>query len=92
VLVFPSEAERWDRQSRRFQVATADRTAHFSVTGLPPGAYLAVALGRASGEPWVVPSFFDAVRLAATRVTLRAAERRAITLRPVAPGRGTVDN
>jgi carboxypeptidase family protein len=43
VLIFPRAAIHWMRTNRRMRTAYTDREGRFTVPGLPPGEYLAVA-------------------------------------------------
>ena len=53
----------------------------FTINGLPPGEYLAVAIDDADAEGWQEADVLAALRRAATRTTLRAAEIKTLQLR-----------
>jgi hypothetical protein len=84
VLIFGADRSTWYPRSRRFVRTSSDRDGAFSVTGLPPGDYYALALtvtpGTPSGDDWQDPEYLDAQTSRATRLTLTDGARLSVTL------------
>jgi hypothetical protein len=82
VIVFSDDPKRWSWAASRY-VATAEPTAGgiFSITGLPPGTYLAVAVSDIEDGQWLDPVYLKSVSRRATEVRLREGESRTLTLR-----------
>jgi hypothetical protein len=81
VLVFAEDEARWPGRTRYCLAARGDQKGQYSVRGLPPGAYRAVALealedGRAND-----PELLRQLKSRATRLTLDEGERRTLDLK-----------
>jgi protocatechuate 3,4-dioxygenase beta subunit len=69
LVVYAEDSSRWDR-SRFVATARPDQNGRFSVRGLPPGKYLAVAVDRVAGGDPNDPEYLERMRSRATKVTL----------------------
>jgi hypothetical protein len=82
VIVYSDDQSHWTNlQNRRVtsaRIASAD--GRFSVSGLPAGGYLAVAVAALEPGRWADPDNLETLRAIATRFTLADAEKRALTL------------
>jgi len=81
VIVFPSDAKRMKYTQRYVRVIRPGPEGRFSVAGLPPGDYYAVALEHFSPGPPPAPDFLERQRASAVSFTLLEGETRAIDLR-----------
>jgi hypothetical protein len=70
VVIFSSDPTRWFDRSRFVVMARPSEGGRFSVTGLPPDDYLAVALSDVVGREFTDPGFLDALRPIATAFSL----------------------
>jgi protocatechuate 3,4-dioxygenase beta subunit len=82
VLIFAEDSERWLAHSRYVRAAYTDRTGRFSIEGLPPARYLAIALTPAVGQD-VQVSGLEQLRPLAERLTVQQGATRPIALRAV---------
>ena len=83
VLLFPAAREPgFDTgpQARRFRSVRSLGNGTFSAGGLPPGAYLAVALASPPAPDWQEPARLDALAPSASRVDVAAGPSPPITL------------
>jgi len=80
VVVFSEDRTRWRERSRSVRSARPDQRGEFSFKGLPPGAYLMVALDYVKDGEWQDPEFLEGLRKGATRVVLADAEDKRIDL------------
>lgn len=80
LVVFAEGAARWTEHSRFLAVARPDQLGQYSVTGLPPGEYLAVALDYVEEGQASDPEFLEGLRRHATAFSLAEGERRALNL------------
>jgi hypothetical protein len=81
VVVFADDKRRWTATLNRFVVSTrpgADGV--FTLTALPPGNYLAVALMSAEAGEWAEPDNLDRLRAKATAFTLADRESKTLVL------------
>jgi protocatechuate 3,4-dioxygenase beta subunit len=69
IVVYAEDASRWGR-SRCLATARPDQNGRFSVRGLPPGKYLAVAVDYVEGGDPNDPEYLERMRSRATKVTL----------------------
>jgi hypothetical protein len=81
VIVFPNDAKRMKYTQRYVRVIRPGPEGRFSVAGLPPGDYSAVALEHFSPGPLPAPDFLERQRASAVSFTLLEGETRAIDLR-----------
>lgn len=82
VLVFSEDPERWHWPATRYvRTARVRPDGAFTVSGLPPAAYLAIAVNPQDREPVPEPVTLGYLSRHASRVTLQEGERRSIVLR-----------
>jgi hypothetical protein len=80
VMVFPeAEGDAASADHRRTRVAHAGSDGRFRIEALPPGDYLAIALPDLDGEE-LDPDAVEALRGAATALTVAPAQQQTITL------------
>jgi hypothetical protein len=72
IIAIPAERERWQKDSRRLQLARPDTRGRFSVQGLPPGEYLLAALTDLDPDELNDRQFLEQVAVLGVRVTLAA--------------------
>jgi hypothetical protein len=84
VLVFAAEPARWTPASRFIRVARPNAEGRFSVAGLVPAAYRAVALAFVADGQWEDPSFLRSLA-SATTFEARASETATLNLRVERP-------
>jgi hypothetical protein len=80
VIVFAEESARWREGTRSIRATRPDQNGEFSIKGLPPGNYLAVALGYVQEGMWNDPEFLEGLKPRAERLTLAEAETKRIAL------------
>ena len=80
VVIFANEPEKWGVQTRFVKVGRPDQTGEFTVSGLPPGSYFAVALEYLESGQEGDPEFLARMKDAATSVRLLTGEKKALTL------------
>ena len=81
MIVFSADRDKWIDRSRFIRLATPSRDGTFTLQGVPPDDYLAVALpGVVLGE-WQDPDFLERQRSAAIPVSLVDGDARTIELR-----------
>ena len=68
-------------RSRFIAMARPTQQGRFSVSGLPPEDYLAVALPGAAGTEYMDPEFLQQLRPLATRFVLQEGESKTLDLR-----------
>jgi hypothetical protein len=85
VLVFHRDQDKWADESRYIRAARADDQGQFEIRGLPPGDYLAVAIGYIDEGDWNDPVYLESVRRYAQPLTLAEGATAAVSLRLVAP-------
>ena len=81
VVVFADDKRRWTAPLNRFVVSTrpgADGV--FTLSAMPPGNYLAVALTSAEAGEWAEPDNLDRLRAKATAFTLADRESKSLVL------------
>jgi hypothetical protein len=76
VVVFSTDERLWKPQSRHIMTARPDQNGSFQVRGLPPGDYYAALVDPAEQGEWFEPSFLDAHRTGAARVSLGEGEAK----------------
>jgi hypothetical protein len=84
VLVFPSESSAWagyGNSSRRFATARVDKQGNYSITRLPAGEYLAIALPDKLANDWQNPKFLESLVAGAEHVRIRDNEKASANLR-----------
>jgi hypothetical protein len=80
VVVFPDDRQRWMAPTRFVRAVRTDRTGSFTLRGLPPARYLAVAVEDLAQGEQTDPEVLEELRPRATEVTLGDGESRTITL------------
>lgn len=80
VLVFPADESKWIEGTRAIRTARPDQTGQFSIRGLPPGDYLAIALEYVEDGQQHDPEFLEGIRMKAERFTLAEAETKGLDL------------
>jgi hypothetical protein len=83
VVVFATDAAKWTDRSRFIALGRPDQDGTFTVRGLPPDEYFAVALTGTQGSEWQDPDFLKVLQDRATRFFLGEGEQKnlALTLR-----------
>lgn len=81
VVVFAEDETRWTHPFNRYtSTGRPDQDGRFTITRLPAGTYLAVALDYVDAAAGLDPDLLTGLRDSATRVTLGDAERKSLTL------------
>jgi hypothetical protein len=80
VVVFAEDSARWTFPSRFVALARTTPDGKFTLSNLPPAAYLAVALPPSQTLEWQDPAFLEKLRAGATRFTLDDAGTASVTL------------
>ena len=80
VVVFAEDRERWAFPSRFVALARPNQDGRFSVHGLPPERYLAIAVPSIRGFEWQDPEFLERARGEATPALLLEGEHRQLDL------------
>jgi hypothetical protein len=83
VLVFPVDPLTWidtGRTQRRLRSARPSRSGAFTMTGLPPGDYNAVAVNAAAIGEWQDPAVLQALARVASRVRVDDGQRASVAL------------
>jgi len=83
VLLFPADPARWTMfgaRPRRLRSVTAGENGSFRLTGVPPGEYLAIAVGDDDAVGWRSKERLQALSRRATRVTVGEGAGPALTL------------
>jgi hypothetical protein len=82
VIVFAEDPAKWRVPSRRWVAGVrAGRDGRFRVRGLPPGAYLAVALSDIADGQWMNPEVLERLRPRAERFSLDEGQSRTLELK-----------
>jgi 5-hydroxyisourate hydrolase-like protein (transthyretin family) len=80
VVVFADDPAKWGPQSRFIDTARPDQQGRFTIRGLPPGRYAAIAVGYLEPGEERDPDLLETWRQSATRFTLLEGETHAIDL------------
>jgi hypothetical protein len=80
IVLFADDAARWSYPTRHVATARADERGAFSVEGLPPHDYLAVALDDLDAGDSEDPDFLQALREHATKVSIDYGDSRTMAL------------
>jgi hypothetical protein len=83
VVIFAEDPARWLPRNRYHRRLQPDQNGRFTVTNLPAGRYLAVAVDYIEGGEDTNPDVLESLSRRATRVTLVEGETRTLALRVV---------
>jgi hypothetical protein len=81
VLLFAEDAKKWTFPSRFMTAARPDSKGAFTLTGLLPGDYLAIAVPSIQGQDWQNPLTLESYRALATSVTVLEGGKTNVALR-----------
>jgi hypothetical protein len=81
VVVFATDPQLWGYTSRYVRVGRADQTGRFMISGLPAGAYTAVALDYLESGQESDPEFLERLKSLGTTLRLGDDEKKALTLK-----------
>jgi hypothetical protein len=81
VIVFADDPAKWGPHSRFIESARPDQKGRFTVRGLPPGRYVAIAVGYLEPGEERDPDLLEVWRKAATPFTLSEGETYALDLK-----------
>jgi uncharacterized protein (DUF2141 family) len=81
IIVFPTDRQYWQPQSRRIQSVRPSTDGRFTVRNLPPGAYSIVAVTDVEPGEWFDPEFLSQLAGAAMRLTLGEGEKKTQDIR-----------
>jgi hypothetical protein len=80
VIVFSAESSLWGPASRFVRAARPDNDGRFTVDGLPPGKYLAIARDLVIDGQWEDASFLQSLLKNATKVELGESAKETVKL------------
>jgi hypothetical protein len=80
-LIFPQDQNLWTNALRYIKIGRPDQDGRFTVSGLPPGDYYAVALDHLDPGKISDPEFLNAVRSNAKTFSLAEAETKPLDLK-----------
>jgi 5-hydroxyisourate hydrolase-like protein (transthyretin family) len=80
VVLFADDRDKWGSQTRYIMSARPNQQGRFSLEGLPPGQYLAVAVDPLEQGDEYNPELLEQWRSASTRVRLAEGESRTLNL------------
>ena len=81
VIVFADDPEKWGPQSRFIESGRPDQQGRFTIRGLPPGRYVAIAVGYLEPGEERDPEMLERWRERGTSFTLSEGETHALDLR-----------
>jgi len=81
IIVFPSDKQYWQPQSRRIQSARPGTDGRFTMRNLPPGDYLIVAVTDVEPGEWFDPDFLAELASVSMRLTLKDGEKKTQDIR-----------
>jgi hypothetical protein len=81
VVVFADDPQRWTPRSRYISGSRPNASGQFTVRGLPPGRYLAIAVDYLESGDEQDPEILDSLRRKATPVTLGEGESKTLDLK-----------
>jgi protocatechuate 3,4-dioxygenase beta subunit len=80
-LIFPQDQSLWSNASRYIKIGRPDQDGRFTIAGLPPGDYAAVALAHIDAAKIGDPEFLSSLRSGAKTFGLGEAETKPIDLK-----------
>jgi hypothetical protein len=83
VLAFSTDPAHWRQQSRQIATTRPDQTGHYRIRTLPPGEYYVVTVDPAEQGEWFEPTYLDAHRAGASRVSISEGDTKTVDLRAV---------
>lgn len=83
VIVFPQDRDKWTPNSRYMRTSRPDQDGRYKVSGVPPGAYLVIALDYLDQNEWNDPEFLEKIRSKATTFSVNEGETKSVDLRIV---------
>ena len=81
IIVFPSDKQYWQPQSRRIVSVRPGTDGRFTTRNLPPGSYMIVAVTDVEPGEWFDPGFLEQLAAAAMRVALAGGGKKTKNLR-----------
>jgi hypothetical protein len=82
VVVFPEDPQRWTATpGRSLDSARPDQQGQFRIVGLPPGAYLALAVEYVAEGEWADPEWLARAARKATAFTLSEGAAKTLSLK-----------
>lgn len=81
IIAFADDPGKWGPGSRFIESARPDQQGRFTIRGLPPGRYLAIAVGYLEPGEERDPDLLEGWRQTATRFTLSEGETHALDLK-----------
>jgi hypothetical protein len=87
VVVFPEEPDLWMTGSRFIRTTRPGSDGRFTISGLPPGSYRAIARDFIEDGQWYDRAFLEEARAAGSKVVLAESGSEALTLKLPAPPR-----
>jgi len=86
IIVFPSDKQFWQPQSRRIQSVRPGTDGRFTVRNLPAGDYMIVAVTDVEPGEWYDPAFLAELASASMRLSLKDGEKKTQDIRLAAGG------
>ncbi|HWF86934.1 MAG TPA: carboxypeptidase-like regulatory domain-containing protein, partial [Vicinamibacterales bacterium] len=80
-VIFPQDQNLWTNPARYIKIGRPDQDGRFTIAGLPPGDYYAVALDHLDPGKISDPEFLNAVRSGARAFSLAEAETKSLDLK-----------
>jgi hypothetical protein len=80
VIIFPDDGSQWVEDLRTVRTARADQSGVFTIKGIRPGEYLAVAVPTVQTNQWNDPEFLESLRAQGKAVSLREGETKQLEL------------
>jgi hypothetical protein len=80
VILFPDESSLWVEDLRTVRTARVDQSGVFTIKGVRPGSYFAIAAVGISNNQWNDPEYLDSIRQDAHRVTVKEGEDQRLEL------------
>ena len=80
VIIFPDDGSLWVDDLRTVRTARAAQSGMFTIKGIRPGEYLAVAVPTVQNNQWNDPEFLESLRAQAQRISLREGETKQLEL------------
>ena len=81
VIAFADDPEKWGPHSRFIEIGRPDQQGRFTIRGLPPGRYLAIAVGYLEPGEERDPDLLESWRQGGTTFTLLEGETHRLDLR-----------